>query len=131
MMGNTDWGVSGRHNTRVLFSEAHRYLMAVPYDFDWAGLIDAPYATPDSQLNLRSVRERRYMGFCRSEEEFARTFATFNERKEAIYVLFKDFSPLDRKYADRSIKYLESFYSVINNPSKVRREILDDCLNMR
>lgn len=131
MMGNTDWGVTSRHNIKVIYTKSHPAPIAVPYDFDWAGLIDASYAKPAPQLNLRSVRERRFMGYCRTEEEFAAVFAQFNEKKEATYALFRDFQPLERKYAQRSIQYLEESYDIINDSSDIRWAFFEACLSVR
>ncbi len=36
----------------------------VPYDFDHSGLVDAPYAKPAEELEMTSVYERRYRGYC-------------------------------------------------------------------
>ena len=37
----------------------------VPYDFDWSGVVNARYATPDPKLDVRNVRDRVFRGFCR------------------------------------------------------------------
>ena len=36
----------------------------MPYDFDYSGLVDAPYAVPPDSIHLANVRVRRYRGFC-------------------------------------------------------------------
>ena len=41
----------------------------MPFDFDYAGLVDAHYAVTAKALNLPSVRERLYRGPCQSEAE--------------------------------------------------------------
>lgn len=128
MIGNTDWVVSTRHNVKMIYVDSTGTLVAVPYDFDWAGLINTPYAVPDAQLNLRSVRERRFMGFCRTEEEFAAVFERFQERREEILALFSSFPLLEEKYAERSVDYLQEFFETILRPSRVKREFLGACL---
>ena len=124
MMGNTDWSVPGHHNIKFVFVDPKLPPLSVPYDFDFAGLVNAPYAKPDHRLQINSVRERLYRGYCRTEEEFQAAFAPFNEQQEAIYALFRDFEYLDEKVKDRSLHYLDDFYETINKPRSVKREFL-------
>ena len=74
MIGNTDWTVPVFHNNVLIISQGNLQGLgsgiAVPYDFDYSGLVDANYAVPSDQLNLPSVLDRRYLGICRSEETF-------------------------------------------------------------
>jgi hypothetical protein len=46
-----------------------------PYDFDHAGIVDAPYAGPAPELEMPDVRTRMYRGFCEDNmKNFAKTF---------------------------------------------------------
>ena len=130
-IGNTDWGVAARHNIKIIYSKnpAFLYPIPVPYDFDWAGLLDAPYAFPDQKLGLDSVRDRLFMGYCRSEDEFGSLFTYFNDQQEAMLALFRDAPMLERKYADDAVRYLEDFYLTISNDRNVRREFIRACRN--
>lgn len=127
MIGNTDWGVSAWHNIKLIFIDPHGPLVVVPYDFDWAGLIDAPYAVPDPKLDLHSVRERRFMGFCRSEEEFTAAFEPFLAQQDTLLALFGEFTLLEKRYADDSRKYLEDFYATIQHRRGLQREFFSTC----
>jgi hypothetical protein len=69
LVGNTDWSLVTSltddhccHNVDI-FETGGKYVV-VPYDFDLAGLVDASYAKPDPSLPIRSVRTRRYRGYC-------------------------------------------------------------------
>jgi len=47
LIGNTDWSVWKRHNIAIFQPVAEpRPLLAVPYDFDFSGAVNAPYASP-------------------------------------------------------------------------------------
>ena len=56
-------------------------------------------------------------------------FAVFNGAKSAIYALYGD--DVGKRLAQRTVKetlkYFEDFYSTINDPRTVKREILDAC----
>src|SRR6266508_3645239 len=55
MIANTDWSVWGLHNIKLLRDSAGA-TYAVPYDFDWSGVIAPPYARPDPRLGAPLLR---------------------------------------------------------------------------
>ncbi|HEU5169771.1 MAG TPA: hypothetical protein VFU46_04495, partial [Gemmatimonadales bacterium] len=65
LVGNTDWSVVMIHNIRLVQIEGRPSFFPVAYDFDWSGLVNAPYARPDPRLGTKTVRERVYRGACR------------------------------------------------------------------
>ncbi|MFL6801419.1 MAG: hypothetical protein ACJ8EQ_06595, partial [Sphingomicrobium sp.] len=73
MIGNHDWamraGPRGEdccHNAKLIGASglAPGAVIPVPYDFDFSGLVNAPYATPPDQLRIADVRQRVYRGYC-------------------------------------------------------------------
>src|SRR5258705_5177329 len=78
LIGNTDWSVWGRHNIVILRdSGPSERLLAVPYDYDFAGAVGAPYAVPPEQLPIKSVRERLYRGYCQPDSVLMPVLARF------------------------------------------------------
>lgn len=45
--------------------------VAVPYDFDWASLVNAPYAIPNAKLDLESIHDRLYRGYLRTRRSWS------------------------------------------------------------
>jgi hypothetical protein len=101
--------------------------LPVPYDFDWSGVISAPYARPDPMLGIRSVRERRYWGVCRPRAQLDAAFPQFVAEREAIYRLVRSQPGLERKRAEQTLKYFDELYDVIGNPRRVSREMEAQC----
>ena len=57
MIGNTDWGLSNRHNVALVQCKMDGMALPVPvpYDFDFCGLVDAPYAIPHHNHPISDV----------------------------------------------------------------------------
>ena len=126
-IGNTDWSVWALHNIVLALPPDSQEPIAVPYDFDWSGVIDAPYARPDARLPIKTVRERLFRGYCRTREELAPVFQLFNDKKDAIYALYRDQQGLDPKVRDDALKYYDEFYKTINDPKAVDWEFMKHC----
>ena len=125
MIGNTDWSAVFRHNV-VLIRDAAGRPTAVPYDFDFSGLVDAEYATVAPQLPIRDVKQRLFREACRPDTDWERVFASFAENRDAIYGLL-DAQDLNQAARERARRYLAGFYEVLDSPPRREREILGAC----
>ncbi len=122
LIGNNDWSVPGLHNIK-LFTKPGRWYLPVPYDFDHAGIVEAPYALPPPQLDLgiTTVRERAYRGLDYSPEIFKQVFDKFNSIKPQLYALYEGNPHLEPKYIKRTLKYFDDFYEEINDPKAIKK----------
>ncbi|NGP77393.1 hypothetical protein G3570_12165 [Balneolaceae bacterium YR4-1] len=128
MMGNTDWSIPALHNIKLVLPIGGQTPYAIPYDFDWSGIINTRYAEPNPILNIRTVRQRLFRGFCRSPEVFRAEFSFFNRHKSAIYALYRDLTPpLEQDEFEQATEYLDDFYAIINDPDEAEDEIIDEC----
>lgn len=126
MVGMTDFSVPYQHNVRVIERAMNYYPVA--YDFDWSGLVDAPYAKPDARLGVRSVRDRVWRGpECLEPELLNQVLGRFKERKAAIWALYDKTPALAPDRKKDSLEYLEKFYQMIDDPRQVRRELMGRC----
>jgi len=128
MIGNTDWSVPGDHNIKLIQikSDSNSLPFAVPYDFDFSGIINTDYATPDPMLNTETVTERVYRGFPRTMEEINEVLDIFKQKKDQIYAVVNNFELLNSGSKKGMINYLESFYSLINKPKEVKSVFIDN-----
>jgi hypothetical protein len=128
LIGNVDWSVQYLQNIKLLSTDSNAVPIAVPYDFDHAGLVSAPYALPVEELEMTSVRQRRYRGFCIADmKTFDSSIALFNRIKNDIYDLYNNCPVISDKYKKASIKYLDEFYTTINNPAMLEKEFGYPC----
>lgn len=128
MIGNTDWSVPNNHNIKLLISKKDSTLKpyAVPYDFDYAGLVNADYASPDPMMEIENVVQRKYRGFPRTMSELQPVLKVYNQQKEKIYTLIRNFAPLDNRNKKEIISYLDDFYKTINSPKDVQYTFIDN-----
>jgi hypothetical protein len=132
MIGNTDFSlIRGPadddccHNS-VPFSDGNT-MYSIPYDLDFSGLVNAPYAEPNPRFKIRSVRTRVYRGRCSNNDLLPATIARFKDTKDEIYAVVDELTGLDSRNRKQVIDYLDEFYEVISDDRKVAREITRDC----
>jgi hypothetical protein len=128
MIGNTDWGVEYQQNIKLLASESIPYPSTVPYDFDHAGIVRAPYAKPAPALKMSSTLQRRYRGYCMKDmSQFTPIFEVFNQHKDDFYAIYSDNLLLGDSYKKQTLKFLDDFYEAINDPKKAKADFLYPC----
>lgn len=128
LIGNTDWSVQYLQNIKLIAADSTSMPTVVPYDFDHAGIVNAPYAKPAEELEMSSVRERRYRGYCvKDMKKFDSVIALYNSLKSSIYKLYTDCTLLDSKYQKATLKYLDAFYATINNVAAMQKEFGYPC----
>jgi hypothetical protein len=132
LIGNTDFALNALHNAELLGLSNGQYIPVV-YDFDFSGAVNAKYATVDPKIRARTVRERVYRGFCVPAETYPKVFARFDERRNAIYSLYKDSlgALLKPDVLRETLKYFDEFYETIDHPKSAKSEIVDQCLGKK
>ena len=123
MIGNTDWAVQKYHNMKLVRPKNDTTARPYPvaYDFDYSGLVDAPYAVPNEQLGISSVRERLYRGFYRNMDELQKALDVFREKKDAMMFYIKNFPLISEKSKKDIINYLGEFYATANDKRMVKQ----------
>ena len=128
LIGNTDWSVQYQQNIKLVAADETVVPVAVAYDFDHAGIVNAPYAQPAEALQMASVRERRYRGYCITDmSRYAEVVSLYNRLKNDIYALYANCPLLDDKYKKATRNYFDEFYSTLNNPNALQKEFGYPC----
>jgi hypothetical protein len=127
MIGNTDWYAYLNHNLKVLRVAGNDRPILVPYDFDYSGLVGTDYATPNGNYPVEDIRDRYFLGPCKSPEAYLRQLASFREKKADLLRTVSEFSYLNERETNDMRQYLESFFEIIESPELTRRYILDHC----
>jgi hypothetical protein len=126
MIGNTDYSIMAQHNVKLVLNPDGA-IHPVTYDFDYSGLVNAPYAVVDQRLNLASVRDRMYRGPCRKLDEFDPFLAMIAARKNEVMELIDGVPDLRPARRQNIREYLNEFFSLTGSPARARRALVDSC----
>ncbi|MBN1188055.1 MAG: hypothetical protein JXB49_37620 [Bacteroidales bacterium] len=127
MIINSDWSVSIMHNIKMISLDPFYAPVPIPYDFDWAGIIDIPYSTYLYTAKDGHTPQRKFKGVCIERKHVKQTVRYFNEKKEEIYDLYTSFKLLDNKQLERILKSYDEFYRTINNSFTLHKELKSLC----
>lgn len=122
MIGNTDWSIQFNHNIKILEKEGYEKPIAVAYDFDHSGVVSATYAHPAEALQMSSVQERRYRGYCidMNNPNLREVIQEFLDAKEGVMNVIEEaeiLGPKDKKFLRR---YIAEFYkNLLDNKKRV------------
>ena len=133
-IGNTDFspiatppGEDCCHN-QVLFTSEEGPYRTIPFDFDQTGLVDAKHATPNPRFGIPTVKDRLYRGRCVNNELLPATLQRFQDKRAEIETLIAKQPELTPVTKSNMLKYVDSFYDIIDRPRFVRARLTDNCL---
>jgi hypothetical protein len=136
MIGNHDWsmraGPPGEdccHNAKLIGTRWPGMVVPIPYDFDFSGLVDAPYAFPPETLNLGNVRQRKYRGFCVHNGEALGAARQMLGLRPQIMAALARTPGLEPRTLAKAGAYLDGFFAAIGSDADVQRKVLGTCLS--
>lgn len=118
MIGNTDWDIAMLRNVRLIKSPESGKVLVVPYDFDFSGLVAAPYASPSSDSGLKTVRDRFMMANGIPTEYLKKALAGVKAKKKEMLDICRS-KHLSRDASDQMVAYLETFFEQIEAKDEV------------
>ena len=127
LIANTDWSTTVQHNTKVIQLPPNKKV-PLSYDFDMAGLVNAPYATINESLDIKSVKERLYRGYCRDESIMEYVRAKYIRLEPEIMNVLSDHQSYfsEDEYPGMR-KYIEEFFIILKDDKKFNYSILQKC----
>ena len=130
MIGNTDWALSANHNIKFIIpsGDSSARPFAIPFDFDFTGLVDAYYAILDERLNFKNAKQRQYLGYPRTMEEYEEVLNIFRNQKVKIYTMINQFNLLTSESRREMTYYLDEFYEIINDPGLVKLNFITNAI---
>ena len=137
MIGNIDWAATSGpspdeccHNVKPIGPEPLQKtdtVYPIPYDFDSAGLINAPYAVPAEGVPIKSVTQRLFRGYCKQNSTLEEARTTILAQEATIYSLVDNESLLNENTKKKANKYLAKFFKTVKKPKDFERLIINKC----
>ncbi len=121
MIGNADWNIEKNQNIKFLYPDAGGKPWLIPYDFDFAGLVDAPYAIPKEDLRQTNVRQRIVMGSFTNSDELHKTADHFRNTFLGRKWCFSESPHLNSSSKAEMENYLDAFVRILQNDKKLEK----------
>jgi len=127
MIGNADWSAIYQHNSNVMF--ANGQYIALSYDFDMAGFVNADYAKANPpQLGTGDVRQRVYRGFCKSKSAMEDIRKEYLDKEAAVHALVDQESSNFKAYEIKDMhNYLDEFFAILKSDNQFQNAIVEGC----
>ncbi len=112
LIGNSDWQLSYEKNTKYFLKDDK--LQVIPYDFDFAGIVDAPYARIKLKDGTSTAKPRIYQGTAEHLKDMDATIDLFRSKRKALLNLVKSNKLIKRKTRFKMIDYLNTSFRKID-----------------
>ena len=135
LIANLDWAMQAGpandtccHNSRLIQAAGSPSMTTVPYDFDYSGFVDAPYAVPPESVRVSSVKVRRYRGFCRHNAEALTAARQAYAMRPQLLATLAATPGLDARTVRKASAFLERGLADIASDEAVRDKLLGTCV---
>lgn len=115
------------HNIDLMSATKGVPFTPIPYDFDFSGMVNAPYAAPNPRLKIENVRQRLFRGLCANNELLPDTLQRFIDNKDGIFGVVDNLELLSSKSRRSVIRDLKQFYARISQAKSIDASFIKRC----
>ena len=112
LIGNVDYNLAVAQNLKLVIREDGKQV-PVPYDFDFSGLVSAPYAVPSGQLGQATIRDRVFIGQYASDAIMAHNIRQLALKRPDIEAAIAKAPLLSMGGREATQLYIEEFYATL------------------
>lgn len=130
MIANTDWFVHTTHNIKLFKpsdEDPENDYIAIPYDFDYSGFVNALYALPRPGMDIEELRERTFSGMCPADDEREYVLEEFKNHRKDLLNEISNMKHLDVRDRIDLKRFVRSFYSLYHG-DKITEIINETCI---
>lgn len=109
-IGNLDWNLSMVRNLKFVALPGGE-VIPVPYDFDFSGLVSAPYARLNTNVGQQYAGQRIYLGLACNDALLSEVFEDFQAHRREISNTVRHFRLLTDENRVGTLQYLNEFWS--------------------
>ncbi|MEO0731701.1 MAG: hypothetical protein AAFZ52_02625 [Bacteroidota bacterium] len=113
MIGNSDFSNRMVRNMKLTRNTNGTYT-AIPYDFDFSGLVNASYASPFDHLGETKVTDRTLIWEYNTEGDFTNATQLFLNLENTLLQQVENFPGLESSSKREITKYLNGFYKELH-----------------
>lgn len=124
MIGNTDWQVKVQQNLKLVQHPKDTLLTLVPYDFDYAKIVDAPYMKPYAKGKIVDPDNRYALGKFDNRESLVATIQHFQALRKTGFKCYKQCLFLKGKEKGKMSYYMQTFFQAIKKDKQMAKTFL-------
>ncbi|MFZ2899519.1 MAG: hypothetical protein WA004_12895 [Saprospiraceae bacterium] len=109
-IGNTDWSINTLHNVKLIRHTESGDLLAVPYDFDFAGWVDPIYAIPNPNIGQTDIRDRYFFGEPPSLDAWNACYSRLEYIRPSLEARIQGLEGLSNGAKRDMMRYVDSFF---------------------
>lgn len=99
----------------------------MPYDYDFSGFVDSPYAGPPPNFPIERLTQRLYRGYCAHSGEIPSVITEFRAHRGEMMALIGGETRLNEKFRDKAARFIDGFYDILDDPDRVQKQIVEHC----
>lgn len=111
LIGNADYSTPVLRNVKLVERNLDKQLIPVGYDFDFSGLVDAPYAIPANYLGQLTVKQRIFLGTLVSDAQLKEVIELFFDKQDDLLNMVNRFKLLSGSDRQEVREYLLTFFA--------------------
>jgi hypothetical protein len=115
MIGNSDYSVAIPRNVKLVQQQAGGLYRVVPYDFDFAGLVNTEYAVPNPNYAQTDVKDRVWIWEYSKSQYLDATIEQFLSKENQALALVDQDPNLSNKSRRQVTKYLTDFFTSLKD----------------
>jgi hypothetical protein len=134
MIANHDWAMNAGpagdeccHNAKLIGVAAPGQAVPVPYDFDFSGLVNAPYAVAPDVLKIDRVTQRVYRGYCAHNAQALQVAREMRTAQPQLLAVLAETPGLSPKKQQSAAEFLARFFADIASDADVGAKVLNHC----
>jgi len=137
MIANHDWSMRAGpkgdeccHNAKLIGTGALSAgaVIPVPYDFDFSGMVGAPYAGPPPELDISSNKDRLYRGYCVHNREASTVVAQMRAARPQMLAALSSVPQLDEGTKRRAAAFVDAFFNQEASEARFTSKVLNRCV---
>jgi hypothetical protein len=118
MISNADWNYQMCRNVELIKMKDDGRVMLVPYDFDFSGLVAAPYARANADFGQKNIRDRVYLGTCTSLDDLRPIIQYLLSKEDDLLNFVDQFDELSFESREDIHNYLHTFFTNLKDEKK-------------